>query len=92
MKQDNLKTYALFLYEIFGGEVNDRHLQSGGIEIDPTWEDKKILRKIKAQWGPFSGLKISDLSDDTVLYLEDRRGNPVGELVPAEFICQPWSR
>ena len=92
MKQDNLKTYALFLYEIFCGEVNDRWLQSGGIEIDVDWDDAKILRAVKHEWGPFSGLHISDISDDTILYLEDRRGNPVGELVPADMICQPWSR
>lgn len=92
MKHDNLKTFVLFIYEIYCGEVNDRHLQSGGVEIDPTWKDSKILRRVKAQWGPFSGLRISDISDNTVLYLEDRCGNPVGELVPAEHICQPWSR
>lgn len=92
MKKDNLKTYALFLYELYCGEVNDRWLQSGGVDIDPTWDDSRILRAVKREWGPFSGLKISDLSDDTILYLEDRRGNPIGELVPAEFICQPWSK
>ena len=84
--------YGLFKYSFFCGEMNDRHLQAGSIEIDPDWEDSRILRKVKAQWGPFSGLHISDISDDTILYLEDRRGNPIGELVPADMISQPWSR
>lgn len=85
-------TYVLFLYEIFCGEVNDRWLQSGGVEISPDWSDDRILRAVKREWGPFSGLKLSDISDDTILYLEDRHGEPVGELVPAELISQPWSR
>ena len=84
--------YGLFKYSFFCGEMNDRHLQSGSIEIDTDWEDNRILRAVKREWGPFSGLKLSDYSDDTILYLEDRRGNPVGELVPADMICQPWSR
>ena len=88
----NLKVYGLFKYELFCGEFNDRHLQSGSIEIDPNWEDSLILQAIKKEWGQFSGLRLSDYSDDTILYLEDRRGNPVGELVPADMICQPWSR
>lgn len=88
----NLKIYGLFRYELFCGEFNDRHLQAGSIEIDPDWSDARILRAVKKEWGPFSGLKISDLSDDTVLYLENRKGEPIGELVPAEDICQPWSR
>ena len=88
----NLKTYGLFKYELFCGEFNDRHLQSGSIEISPDWEDSRILRAVKKEWGPFSGLKISNLSDDTVLYLEDRHGEPIGELVPEEYICQPWSK
>ena len=85
-------TYALFIYEIFCGEVNDRWLQSGGIDIDPEWSDTRILREVKKEWGPFSGLRISDVSDDTVLYLEDRHGEPIGELIPASMISQPWSR
>lgn len=84
--------YGLFKYELFCGEFNDRHLQAGAIEIDPDWEDDRIIRAIKREWGPFSGLRISDNSDGTVLYLEDRRGNMVGELIPEEYICQPWSR
>ena len=92
MKHDNLKTYVLFLYDIFCGEVNDRWLQSGGIDIDTGWEDRKILRAVKREWGPFPGLKLSDYSDDRILYLENRKGEPVGELMPAEDICQPWSR
>lgn len=86
------KTFVLFVYDLFCGEVNDRFLQSGGVEIDPTWEDRKILRLVRKEWGPFPGLRIADISDDTILYLEDRKGNPVGELCPASMICQPWSR
>lgn len=84
--------YGLFKYSFFCGEMNDRHLQAGSILIDPNWEDSRILQAIKKEWGQFSGLRLSDYSDDTIIYLEDRRGNMVGELVPAEYICQPWSR
>lgn len=86
-----MKMYGLFLYSFFCGEMNDRHLQDGSVKLDLDWDDAKILRKVKERWGKYSGLRISDNSD-VILYLEDRRGNPVGELVPEEYISQPWSR
>ena len=87
-----LKEYALFKYEIFCGEVNDRHLQSGAVRIDPDWNDAKILKIMQKQWSVPSGTRISDISDDTTLYLENHRGEPIGELVPGEMVCQPWSK
>ena len=87
-----LKEYALFKYEIFCGEVNDRHLQSGSVLIDVGWDDNKIMRSLRKEWNIPSGTRISDISDDTTLYLENRKGEPIGELVPGNYVCQPWSK
>lgn len=87
-----LKEYALFKYELFCGEFNDRHLQSGSVLIDVDWDDNKIMRSLRKEWNIPSGTRISDNSDDMILYLENRRGETIGELVPGEYVCQPWSK